>query len=107
MLQCTQGDTPCPLAATNHRNVQIDDKAAATILDIAPGANLKTFGTCKATGKPCTPAPAGPWQKGSNRRVLVNDQLVLLATDKLACPAGPGVITIVRPGQGKEKTFDE
>ena len=106
LLQCTQGDVPCPLKATHHRNVQAGNKPVATILDFAPGVNIKTFGTCKALGKPCTPAPTGPWVRGSARNVQANDQLLLLKTDKLACPAGPGVITVDFAGQARE-VWDE
>jgi hypothetical protein len=106
LLRCTQGDVPCPLKATNHRSVLVDDKPVATILDFVPGVNLKTFGTCKALGKPCTPAAPAPWVHGSDRNVQANDQLLLLLTDKLACPAGPGVITVASEGQARQ-VWDE
>ena len=98
LLQCTNGSAPCTLTVTNHRNVQADDKAAATVLDHAPGVNLSTFGTCTVSGGSCTPATPAPWLTGSTTRVQVNDQLVLLATDKLMCTV-PGVITVADPMQ--------
>jgi len=99
-LQCTQGSNPCPLTVTNHKNVTIADQPAATIMDHAPGVNLKTFGACKVTGGPCAPATPAPWIKGSGNQIQVGDQLVLLPTDTLACTV-PGVITIVDPVQTK------
>ncbi len=104
LLQCTQGSNPCPLTVTNHKGVLIDEKPAATIMDHAPGVNLKTFGTCKVTGGPCTPATPAPWLPGSGKQVQVGDRLVLLESDTLACSV-PGVITIINPMQAKN-VFD-
>lgn len=100
LLQCTQGASPCSLTVTNHNNVQIDDKPAATIMDFAPGVNIKTFGACKILGGPCAPAIPAPWIKGSAKAVNVNDQLALLETDQLMCTVA-GVITITSPMQTK------
>jgi len=105
LLQCTQGSTPCPLTVTNHRNVFVADMPAATVLDHAPVVNVATFGTCKVTGGPCAPATPAPWQSGSGRKVQVNDQLVLLATDRLACTVS-GVITVIDPVQPRN-VYDE
>ncbi|MFL5329133.1 MAG: DUF4280 domain-containing protein [Gemmataceae bacterium] len=97
---CTQGSQPCPLVVTNHRKVMIDDQPAATVLDHSPGVNLATYGTCKVTGGPCTPATAAPWLRGSAKNVQANDQRLLLASDKLMCAAG-GVISISGPKQAR------
>lgn len=99
LLQCTQGDAPCPLTVTNHIMVQADDKPMATVLDHKPGVNLKTFGTCKATGGPCTPVTAFPWLPGSQTNVKIGDQYVLLKSDQLLCSAASGIITISNPMQ--------
>ncbi len=97
---CTQGSDPCALKVTNHNNVQIDDQSAATVLDHIPGVNLTTFGTCKVTGSKCVPVTPAPWETGSATNVQVNDQLVLLQTDRLKCTV-PGIITVLDPMQAR------
>ena len=99
-MVCTQGSQPCPLSVTNHRKVMIDDKPAATVADHAPGVNLGTFGTCKVSGGPCTPATPAPWTPGSTGNVRTNDHRMLLPTDKLMCTIG-GVISIASPNQSR------
>src|SRR4051794_619978 len=95
---CTQGSQPCPLNVTNHRKVMIDNQPTATIMDHAPGVNLATFGTCKISGGPCTPATAAPWAPGSAKNVQANDHRLLMASDKLVCSVG-GMISIPSPKQ--------
>ena len=98
---CTQGSQPCPLVVNNHRKVMIADQPAATIMDHAPAVNLATFGTCKVTGGPCTPATAAPWTRGSAGKVQANNFRLLIATDTLACAAG-GVISLSSPKQARK-----
>ena len=97
---CTQGSQPCPLSVTNHRKVMIDDQPAATIMDHAPGVNLATYGTCKISGGPCTPATAAPWAAGSAKNVKANDHRLLMVTDKLTCSVG-GMISLSGPKQSR------
>jgi hypothetical protein len=105
VLKCTCGDAPAKLKVTSQTTVQIENKLAATVQDMAPIKNIPTFGTCKAltaaasgTPTPCMPAISGPWKPGSTSRVDICTFAALLSTDKLACSA-PGVITIQDPGQ--------
>ncbi len=99
-MVCTQGSSPCALNVTNHRKVMIDDKPAATIMDHAPGVNLATFGSCKVSGGPCTPATAAPWTAGSAKNVQANDHRLLMATDQLVCSVG-GAISLMAPKQAR------
>lgn len=98
LMQCTQGDAPCPLTVTSHCKVQADDKPMATIMDHKPGINIKTFGTCKALSGPCVPATTTPWIPGSQTNVKIGDQWVLLKSDQLMCTAS-GIISISNPMQ--------
>ncbi|TWT43689.1 hypothetical protein RAS1_00880 [Phycisphaerae bacterium RAS1] len=104
-LQCTCGDAPTPLWVTSQMTVKIGNQYAATVMDHAPMANIKPFGTCKtltasASGvpTPCVPATTSPWSPGSTSVVKIGNFNALLSTDKLACSVG-GMISITQAGQ--------
>lgn len=105
-LQCTCGSAPAKLSVTSQGQTQIENQLAATIMDMAPGANIPPFGTCtvlttaaSGTPTPCALAPAGPWKPGSTSVVLIGGPQALLNTDMLICSI-PGKISVVDPGQG-------
>src|SRR5437016_5297204 len=98
-LQCTCGSKPSPLVVTSQETVKIDKQLAATVEDRKPGANIAPFGDCKSKGGPCAPAFGVPWLPGSASTVKIGGRLALLSTDKLACTAAPGVVTVLDPGQ--------
>ena len=83
-LQCTCGSAPAKLTVTSQAQTQIGSQLAATIMDMAPGANIPPFGTCSVltaaasgTPTPCALAPAGPWKPGSTSVVLIGGRVVL------------------------------
>jgi hypothetical protein len=102
-LVCTCGSTPSQLVVSSQETVKIDNKLAATVADHNPVVNVAPFGVCQKGG-PCVPAFAAPWAPGSTSTVKIEGQLALLSTDKLACTAFPGVVTIQDPAQ--KKTHD-
>jgi hypothetical protein len=87
---------------TTQNIVSIGGIPVATVMDIAPGANLKPFGICQqltkmagGTPTPCVPAPMGPWKPGSEVDVI-NGIHVLTTDSKLDCAIG-GQISINQP----------
>src|SRR5687768_7231252 len=91
LCQCDQGAAPSPLAVTSQMSVTIRDMMVATVMDMAPMANVKPFGTCQQLTKmasgvpqPCIPAPTGPWSPGSEVE-FIHGVKVLTRDSKLTC----------------------
>ncbi|MDQ1712823.1 MAG: hypothetical protein QOF85_2699 [Solirubrobacterales bacterium] len=115
MMQCTFGVAPSTLVVIpKGPPVIIEGRPAATILDMAPMANIPPFGVCNSlanplvaaataaalgvlTPMPCTPIPAGPWKPGAVK-TMINGSPALTAGCTLNCAFGGGVISIVNPG---------
>lgn len=109
-LMCTSGVAPSVLTVTSNPIVSVNGMFVATIMDMAPVANIPPFGTCNvltaaALGvpTPCVPAPVGPWTPGSTIQ-SINGLKVLTQSDSLVCGIG-GKISIVNPGQTIETTM--
>jgi hypothetical protein len=97
------------LTVTSQQFVKAGGQLVATIMDFAPGANIKPFGTCKiltaaASGvpTPCAPAVVAPWVPGSVVQKITGLP-VLLKSCKAICAIG-GEISILNPGQMVEKS---
>ena len=113
LLTCTMGTTPCPLNVVP-KGTFADGLAVATITDMAPGANIASFGMCISlanpavaaataaaqgvlTPQPCLPVIVAPWAPPSVA-VAVAGVPAVLETSTCAC-AWAGVISITFPGQ--------
>jgi uncharacterized Zn-binding protein involved in type VI secretion len=99
-LVCTCGSAPAKLIVTSQTTVKIGGQPAATVGDNKPILNVASFGAC-AKGGPCVPAFPAPWVPGATSPVKIGGQQGLLSTDKLACAAFTGMVSIVDPGQTK------
>ena len=107
-ISCTMGDKSSSLKVTTNSKYKINGKKAATIMDMAPGANLfppvATFGTCKPfkavppPGCLCTPVPTGPWMKGFSKK-KIGGIVALKGDGCLMCARGGGKISIESSGQ--------
>ena len=113
-ITCPFGVNPMStLGALPSTMVQLGGKPVATIMDIAPGVNIKPFGMCLSLSNPitaaqtaaplgvltpgtCIPTIVGPWSPGAPT-VLAGNLPVLDSTSMCNCAFG-GVITIVVPG---------
>lgn len=116
-LMCPFGTMPATLMATSQLMTLGCSKPVATIMDIAFGSNITSFGMCSSlanpqvaaataaalgvlTPMPCTMMPAGPWQ-ATKPTVLVGGKPVLTQGSMLLCGMGMGQISIISPGQMK------
>lgn len=114
-LMCPFGTTPATLTATSQLMTLGCSKPIATIMDIAFGSNITTFGMCSSlanpqvasataaalgvlTPMPCSMVPAGPWQP-TKPTVLIGGKPVLTQDSMLLCGMGMGKISILTPGQ--------
>ena len=107
-IKCTMGDKSVTLKVTSNATYKIDGKKVATMMDIAPGANLfppvATFGTCKpfkAVPPPgcfCTPVPTGPWTKAFTKK-KIGGKPAIKGDACLMCGRGGGMITFENSGQ--------
>jgi hypothetical protein len=114
LMTCSFGAAPVPLSVLPANRVMAGGLPAATIMDMATGANVPPFGMCQSpanpavaaataaamgalTPMPCTPVPAGPWIVGSPT-VLVGGMPALSASTRLACAFG-GLIQMSFAGQ--------
>lgn len=113
-LMCTMGVAPSVLQVLPVNRVQCGKQIAATIMDMAPMANIMPFGMCMSpanpvvasataaamgvlTPMPCIPATTAPWTPGSPS-VLLGGMPMLNNTSTCMC-MWAGMISIVTPGQ--------
>lgn len=105
--QCQFGGAPSVLNATSSPKVLIENKPAATIMDMGP-SNIISFVTCTSPANPsvaaaggapmpCKPVPA-PWTPGQPK-VLINNKPALTDSSRAPCAmaAGAPVISIMNP----------
>jgi len=115
MMMCSFGAAPSALTTIpKGPPVMIGGPPAATIMDFAPMANIKPFGTCMSmanpmvaaataaalgvlTPMPCIPMTVAPWVPGAPT-VMINNFPALNNSSKCMCAWG-GVIQITVPGQ--------
>ena len=108
-IKCSFGTTPGTLQVLPTRNVKLDGKEMANIMDNKPIVNIKPCGMCRSlanptvaaatsaamgvlTPMPCVPNTTAPWMPGK-LSLLVNNQPALLDNCKLMCMWG-GIIQI-------------
>jgi len=114
-LMCSFGVAPGTLIAIPKGTpVTVSGMPAASIMDIAPVANVTPFGMCTCLANPavasataaalgvlvpmpCMPVIVGPWAPGSPT-CLVNNFPALNNTSKCFCAYG-GCVSILNPGQ--------
>ena len=116
-LMCPFGTKPGTLNATAQVTTLGCSKPVATIMDIAFGTNITSFGMCCSmanpqvaaataaalgvlTPQPCTMVPIGPWQ-AAKPTTLVGGKPILTQEAGLMCGMGMGHISIIAPGQMK------
>jgi len=107
LIKCSFGTIPTPLIVLPGRTVVAEMMLMGNITDMAPLANIETFGLCSsplnpevdaAAGAPmpCVPVPITPWVS-SALTVLVQGSPAIDKTAFLMC-TWAGVITIEEPG---------
>jgi len=113
-LFCSEGDKKSQLGILPMRNVYIENKPMANIMDYKPIVNIRPFGKCRSlanpsvkaataahhgllTPMPCIPNTLTPWINGKND-VDIMSQNGVLETSCLEC-AWKGVIKVVHHGQ--------
>ncbi len=113
-LRCAKGTAPATLAVQPTHASESAGRAAATVMDFAPMANIPAFGMCTSpsnpqvasataaamgalTPAPCVPVVTAPWSPGA-AAVTLGGQRVLVASDACDCVWG-GAITITDAGQ--------
>lgn len=113
MLQCSFGMAPTTLAITVPMRPKCMNMLMATVMDMAPGVNIPTFGMCQSlsnptvasatsaamgvlTPMPCVPVITAPWTPGS-AQVKVMNMPALTDNSKCVCAFG-GNISITNPG---------
>ena len=116
-LMCPFGTKPGTLNATAQVTTLGCSKPVATIMDIAFGTNITSFGMCCSmanpqvaaataaalgvlTPQPCTVVPLGPWQ-AAKPTTLVGGKPILTQEAGVMCGMGMGQISIIAPGQMK------
>ena len=114
-LICPFGTLSGTLHVTSQAKCLAEGKPVATIQDIAPNANISSFGMCKSlanpqvasataaalgvlTPQPCVFAPAGTWTPG-NAKVTAGGIPCLGNDAKILCGVGAGIVQIASPGQ--------
>ncbi|MCK6545287.1 DUF4280 domain-containing protein [Myxococcota bacterium] len=112
-MMCSFGVAPSALVVLPVHGVMATG-LAANIGDVAPIANIPTFGACSSianpavasataaalgvlTPMPCVPVPVGPWVPGVPNLILQG--LPALDMSSKAMCAWAGVIQIVNPGE--------
>ncbi len=112
IMQCSFGLAPSTLMVVAPRPI-IEGKPAATITDIAPGANIPPFGMCTSlanptvaaataaalgvlTPMPCLPVVPAPWAPPA-ATTFYGGIPALLAGSMCSCAWG-GVIMLGMPG---------
>ena len=115
VLSCTFGAAPGNLCGTSQPMCLEGGKPAATIQDVAAGAQITPFGMCSSlanpqvaaataaaagvlTPQPCIPMAAGTWIP-VKPGILIGGVPALMQDSQLICGNGMGVITIQSPGQ--------
>ncbi len=116
-LQCTYGAAPSALLVVpKGPPVLVEGRPAATVMDMAPMANIPPFGMCMSptnptvvaataaalgvfTPMPCVPVTVGPWKPGAVK-TMVNKSPALTAGSVCNC-AWAGVISVTVPGASK------
>lgn len=113
MLACSFGVAPSSLLPKGTSKVMIEGRPAATITDMAAGANIPPFGMCSSlanptvaaatsaalgvlTPMPCVPVVAGPWIPAAPK-TLLGGQPALVSGSTCQCVYG-GVIQMTMPG---------
>lgn len=117
LLACTFGAAPSTLTVIpTGPPIEAGGQLIAKITDMAPMANIVTFGMCSApsnpaviaatsaasgvfTPAPCVPATTSPWAPGSPK-VMVGGVPAVTSTCRLTCMWG-GQISVVQAGQVK------
>lgn len=113
MLACTFGLAPSSLLPKGTSKVMIEGRPAATVMDMAGGANIPPFAMCNSlanptvaaattaalgvlTPMPCVPVVPGPWMPGAMKTML-GGQPALVSGSTCQCAYG-GVIQMTMPG---------
>jgi len=113
MLQCSFGMTPTSLVVAIPLRPKCMNMLMATVMDMAPGMNIPTFGMCRSmanptvasatsaamgvlTPMPCVPVITAPWTPGSTQ-VKVMNMPALTDNSKCFCAFG-GQVSITNPG---------
>jgi Domain of unknown function (DUF4280) len=112
MIMCTFGLAPSTLSVVAPRPT-VEGRPVATILDVAPGANIAPFGMCQSlanpivaaataaalgvlTPMPCVPAVPAPWTPMAPT-TMAGGAPVLVAGSTCICAYG-GSISLAMPG---------
>lgn len=98
MLKCSMGAAPSMLQVTGNTLLSVQGNMVATTSDKIPNTNIMPFGVCKATQKPCVPAPL-MWT-GFLTSVSIPGGNPLLKTSMIQCALG-GCIKFQNSGQMK------
>jgi hypothetical protein len=96
-IQCAAG-THIPQLAVTPNDTEIENYNVASVFDSKKGENIKPFGICAFTQKPCDPQTHGQWLFGEPSILLGNAEVVLDTESILICDVG-GVIAVVEQGQ--------
>jgi hypothetical protein len=98
VLRCSAGSAPSTLAVTTDPFTFIEGHFIATIFDNSPVINVKPFGVCAITQKPCMLVTPTPWQPGGVGILLASPFPILSDNSFLMCSVG-GTIQVMNPGQ--------
>lgn len=96
-IQCAAG-THIPQLTVTPNDTEIENYNVASVHDSKKGENIKPFGICAFTQKPCDPQTHGQWLFGEPSILLGNAEVVLDTESILFCDVG-GVIAVVEQGQ--------
>jgi hypothetical protein len=116
-LKCSQGTSPSTLTVIPAIQASADEKAAATVMDFKPMANIAPFGMCLTqanpqvaaataaaqgvlTPQPCVPVVTAPWSAGSS--VVKVGELAALTDDSTCRCQWTGTIEITDPASAVE-----
>lgn len=112
MIMCTFGLAPSTLSVVAPRPI-VEGRPVATIVDVAPGANIAPFGMCQSlanptvaaataaalgvlTPMPCVPVVPAPWTPLAPQ-MTAGGIPVLVAGATCVCAFG-GTISLTMPG---------
>jgi len=97
VMRCSQGTTPICINLPASHGSYAKGKPIMIKTDRMVGANIGSFGVCKCTMTPCSPAILSDWMI-VKEDTLINGIPALLKTSMLICAKG-GIITFETDGQ--------